>query len=151
MKDYSYVTQLDYENVAGPDWPKFEQFQLNQSVPEWVYNEIDQMLGPPQVFSHPSFCVLPFYGWEYPINQACLPSIISPKSGLNICAIGTPENYNLNNILPTYITLLRKDYIEDGYSTDQSTAIIKNSFNYLSLVSPHSNLAVSYIIEDYLS
>ena len=71
MKDYSYVTQLDYESVAGPDWPKFEQFQLNQSVPEWVYNEIDQILAPPQVFSHPSFCVLPFYGWEYPINQAC--------------------------------------------------------------------------------
>ncbi len=71
MKDYSYVTQLDYESVAGPDWPKFEQFQLNQSVPEWVYNEIDQMLGPPQIFSHPSFCVLPFYGWEYPINQEC--------------------------------------------------------------------------------
>jgi hypothetical protein len=71
MKDYSYVTQLDYESVAGPDWPKFEQFQLNQSVPEWVYNEIDQILAPPQVFSHPSFCVLPFYGWEYPINQEC--------------------------------------------------------------------------------
>ena len=80
MKDYSYVTQLDYESVAGPDWPKFEQFQLNQSVPKWVYNEIDQMLGPPQVFSHPSFCVLPFYGWEYPINQACC---LMPK-GSNI-------------------------------------------------------------------
>ena len=99
----------------------------------------------------PNILQYDIYMSSNPINQACLPSIISPKSGLNICAIGTPENYNLSNILPTYITLLRKDYIIDGSTTDQSTAIIKNSFNYLSLVSPHSNLAVSYIIEDYLS
>ena len=37
-----------------------------------------------------------------------------------------------------YITLLRYDV--DAFA-----------FNYLSLVSPNSNLAVSFIIEDYLS
>ena len=83
-----------------------------------------------------------------PINQACLPAISAPKSGLNICAIGTPENYKLNNILPTYITLLRND---NTIGVADGTGIIKNSFDYLSLVSPCSNLAVSYIIEDYLS
>jgi hypothetical protein len=70
-----------------------------------------------------------------PINTPlCFPQMVAPKTGLNICAIGTPENYSLSNILPTYITLLRT-----------------NTFNYLSLVSPNSNLSVAYIIEDYLS
>jgi hypothetical protein len=96
----------------------------------------------------PNILQYDIYMSSNPINQACLPAIASPKSGLNICAIGTPENYKLNNILPTYITLLRNDNttgVADG------TGIIKNSFDYLSLVSPCSNLAVSYIIEDYLS
>ena len=72
-----------------------------------------------------------------PYIQATTPAIIAPKSGLNICAIGTPENYRLENILPSYISLLRCDSYADN-------------FNYLSLVSPHSNLSVSFIIEDYL-
>jgi hypothetical protein len=97
----------------------------------------------------PNILQYDIYMSSNPINQACLPAISGPKSGLNICAIGTPENYKLNNILPTYISLLRIDNI-DGVS-DGGTAVIKNSFDYLSLVSPCSNLIVSYIIEDYLS
>jgi hypothetical protein len=57
--------------VAGPDWPPFVQFQSNQNVPNFVYDEIDQMLRPAQGFSHPSFCVLPFYANEYPGNTVC--------------------------------------------------------------------------------
>ena len=74
-----------------------------------------------------------------PYIQTTTPPIVEPKSALNICAIGIPENYKLDNILPSYITLLRYDNIG------------ANNFNYLSLVSPHSNLSVSFIIEDYLS
>ena len=55
------------------------------------------------------------------------------KLGLNITAIGTPENLLLNNILPGLITLLRTD-----------------DYNYLSVVSKYNNLNISYIIEDYL-
>ena len=74
-----------------------------------------------------------------PFEQITFPSIQQlPKQNLNICAIGTPENYKLDTILPSYITLLRYDV--DAFA-----------FNYLSLVSPNSNLAVSFIIEDYLS
>ena len=73
-----------------------------------------------------------------PIAPFCYPSMTTPKSGLNICAIGTPENYKLDNILPSYISLLRND--NNDYM-----------FNYLSVTSPCSNLQVSYIIEDYLT
>jgi hypothetical protein len=55
------------------------------------------------------------------------------KNGININAIGTPENMKLENLLPTYITLLRT-----------------NDFDYLSIISKISWLNVSYIIEDYL-
>ena len=69
--NYKHVTQKDYATVAGPDWPSFVDFQQQINVPDFVYNEIDQMLAQPVPFAHPSFCVLPFYGWEYPLNTAC--------------------------------------------------------------------------------
>jgi hypothetical protein len=55
------------------------------------------------------------------------------NNSIHIYAIGTPENYKLDNLLPCHITLLR--------TTD---------FNYLSIISKISNLSVSYILEDYL-
>jgi hypothetical protein len=73
-----------------------------------------------------------------PIDPFCYPPMTTAKDSLNICAIGTPENYKLDNILPSYISLLRYD--TDPYK-----------FDYLSIISPCSNLQVSYIIEDYLS
>jgi hypothetical protein len=97
----------------------------------------------------PNILQYDIYMSSNPINNPCLPAIARAKEGLNICAIGTPENYKLTNILPTYISLLRNDYTTGA--PDGGTAIIKSSFNYLSLVSPCSNLSVSYIIEDYLS
>lgn len=65
--------------MAGPDWPLFDQFQLHVDVPEFVYAEIDNMLRPAEGFSHPTFCVLPFYAMEYPDKTPCclLPSPIS--------------------------------------------------------------------------
>ena len=71
MKDYSHISESDYAVVAGPDWPSFEQFQSLQNIPEFVFAEIDSMLRPVQGFSHPSFCVLPFYAMEYPEQTPC--------------------------------------------------------------------------------
>jgi hypothetical protein len=87
----------------------------------------------------PNILQYDIYMSSNPINTPlCFPQMVAPKTGLNICAIGTPENYKLDNILPSYITLLRHN----------NTSFW---FNYLSIVSPCSNLQVSYIIEDYLS
>ena len=58
---YGYVTRNDYESVAGADWPAFDQFQLHDNIEQFVYDEIDQMLAPDEVFDHPAFCVLPFF------------------------------------------------------------------------------------------
>lgn len=71
VSKYSFVTQADYEAVAGSDWPQFSDFVKHQGVPDFVYHEIDEMLEVPEIFSHPSFCILPFYGIEYPYNTFC--------------------------------------------------------------------------------
>ena len=49
----------------------FAQFQLRVDVPEFVYAELDNMIRPLEGFSHPTFCVLPFYAIEYPSKAAC--------------------------------------------------------------------------------
>ena len=68
---YSWVTQSDYESVAGPDWPNWTAFQAGQNVPGSVYREIDDMLSQDTEFKSKSFCVLPFFGREYPSNSVC--------------------------------------------------------------------------------
>jgi len=64
LQKYKYITQADYETVKGSDWPSFDQFQLHENVEQFVYDEIDQMLAPDEVFDHLAFCVLPFFGLE---------------------------------------------------------------------------------------
>ena len=78
LERYSYVTQADYESVAGADWPAFDQFQSHKNIEQFVYDEIDQMLKPDEVFDHPAFCVLPFFGLELGLSEtACclLPAV----------------------------------------------------------------------------
>lgn len=36
-----------------------------------MYAELDEMIRPPEGFSHPTFCVLPFYAMEYPNSTPC--------------------------------------------------------------------------------
>lgn len=72
---YDYITQQDYENVAGPDWPSYDDFCRHDRIPDHVYAEIDSMLQTPVVFDHPAFCVLPFYGMEFLVGtQQTYPS-----------------------------------------------------------------------------
>jgi len=69
--------------VAGPDWPLFDCFQLHDNVSVSVYKEIDRMIRPVEGFSHPTFCVLPFYAMEYPNNTpCCLMSGVEPLKGI---------------------------------------------------------------------
>ena len=79
---------------------------------------------------------------NFPNFNAGLPNILqydiymgSNTNNVNICAIGTPENYLLSNILPTNISLIKSS----------------DPFNYLSIVSPIADVPICYIIEDYLS
>lgn len=68
---YRYITEQDYNVVAGPDWPPYDQFQLHNGVPDFVYDEINTMLWNQKPFDDPAFCVLPFYGMEYPASTVC--------------------------------------------------------------------------------
>lgn len=71
MKNYSHITQGDYDTVAGTDWPSFMQFQTQKNIPQFVYDEIDQMLRPSTGFQHSTFCMMPFYNLETRFNTPC--------------------------------------------------------------------------------
>lgn len=68
---YQSITQQDYESVAGPDWPSYNHFQSGLPIPDFVRNEIKQMLTGPKPFDNQAFCVLPFYSIEIPNKTVC--------------------------------------------------------------------------------
>ena len=118
-------------NTIGPNSVCYRSFNIKCFLTNCSFETFNT--GVPNILQYD------VYMSSNPFEQITFPSIQQlPKQNLNICAIGTPENYKLDTILPSYITLLRYDV--DAFA-----------FNYLSLVSPNSNLAVSFIIEDYLS
>lgn len=73
---YQFVTATDYESVRGPDWPLYTDFAQHNSVPPWVYQEIDSMLTVKEPYDPESFCVLPWYGqeidWSNHSTHCCL-------------------------------------------------------------------------------
>jgi len=91
---YNFITEGDYNSVSGPDWPSYSVFQQHDNVPNFVYDEIDNMLSPQKPFEHSTFCVLPFYGWEYPQNKSC-------------CLLS--DNHNLATIKADMLNDIRPD------------------------------------------
>jgi len=41
----NHITMEEYINVAGPDWPGYDQLVLDQNVPVFVKQELEQMLN----------------------------------------------------------------------------------------------------------
>ena len=79
MKDYSHITQQDYEVIAGPEWTLFDEFKQHQNIPDFVYNEIDSRLRPPGGFVNTCFCVNPFYSLEMFLQRET-PCCLLPKN-----------------------------------------------------------------------
>jgi len=71
ISKYLSVTERDYIALAGADWPSYDNFIQHYNVPEFVYKEIDDTFSKVEKFSNPAFCVLPFYGIEYPSRKQC--------------------------------------------------------------------------------
>lgn len=71
VSKYQTITKTDYEAFAGPDWPLYDQFVKHEAIPEFVYKELDGFLTQNVQFNNRAFCVLPFYGVEYPANVHC--------------------------------------------------------------------------------
>lgn len=71
VEKYKGLSKDDYLQFSGPDWPEYEHFLTHQDVPEFVYKEIDEFLTKCKPFDNSAFCVLPFYGIEYPQKTPC--------------------------------------------------------------------------------
>ena len=70
-KDYSNISQQDYESVAGNSWPTFNEFITQKNIPDFVYSELSELLVESENSAPANFCVLPFYGYEFPLNTPC--------------------------------------------------------------------------------
>lgn len=70
------MTQTDYDTVKGADWPPYAEFAQHQSVPDWIYQEIDSMLIVKEPYNPESFCVLPWHSqeinWRGQYSHCCL-------------------------------------------------------------------------------
>jgi hypothetical protein len=71
ISKYLSVTERDYNALAGSEWPSYDLFIQHYDVPDFVYQEIDEAQSKVEQFDNPAFCVLPFYGMEYPSNKEC--------------------------------------------------------------------------------
>lgn len=75
---YRQITLEDYSAMAGPDWPDYQHFKDGCKIEQSIAIEIDSMLDSveKEKSNLSNFCVLPFFGREYPENGHCclLPS-----------------------------------------------------------------------------
>lgn len=71
LTPYSNLKKDEYNIVAGSTWPSFEEFQQHNNIADYVYNEIDAMLWNLAPKISDTFCVLPYYGMEYPDKVPC--------------------------------------------------------------------------------
>lgn len=67
------LTVEDYQSMAGPDWPSYNDLTIGKNIPEFVITELTEMFQQLRDKEEQvkTFCVLPFYGVEYPENVAC--------------------------------------------------------------------------------
>jgi hypothetical protein len=70
---YQTIKFDDYQSMAGPDWPPYDVFIVGDQIDDFVAQELDAMLNvtEDQKNKISNFCVLPFYGREYPTNRHC--------------------------------------------------------------------------------
>jgi hypothetical protein len=70
---YQQITEHDYQLMSGPDWPSYQEFISGAQIEKSVADELDSMLisTSQKQQNISNFCVMPFYGWEYPTNTHC--------------------------------------------------------------------------------
>lgn len=71
MQKYEWLNQADYDSIADPSWPTYHDFVSGVDIPDYIVDEVNNMLAPPSDFDHPSFCVDPFYTMEWPLELDC--------------------------------------------------------------------------------
>lgn len=116
LEKYQKISQRDYEAIAGPDWPSYDQFRQHKLVEPFVYAEIDAMLTGPRELDNQVFCVLPFYGTELPKRTAC-------------CLL--PPNHDLEQIKQDMLNNRRNPACNNCWKLEdagfQSDRMIKNA------------------------
>ena len=111
--------EITPQNLALSDASPYRVFNINCFIANGYFNLLSNNL--PRVFNYNVYMSNETSAGDGPI-------------GINICATGTPENYNLDKIPSNYLFLLRTD-----------------NYNYLSVISRQSGTVVNCIIMDNLN
>lgn len=116
---YQFVTPTDYESVKGPDWPFYVDFAQHNSVPPWVYQEIDSMLTVKEPYDPESFCVLPWHSQEISWN----------RKSTHCCLL--PGTYNITKIKSNMLQGLKPAECQKCWNLEQQDLLsdrkLKNS------------------------
>jgi hypothetical protein len=70
-QSYPEITADDYYAISDPSWPSYEDFLLGNNVEEYMTREINEILRVNETLHSDTFCVLPFYGIELPLQKSC--------------------------------------------------------------------------------
>ena len=131
LDQYQLIKQSDYESAAGPDWPSFDNFLAGRGVETFVYDEVDSMLLG-HVKSYDNFCILPFYGIEYPKNNHC-------------CLL--PEKYDIDQIKQDMLSNRRTLACQNCWTLEdrglKSDRQLKNDF-----LTTHTNRHIKDIVDE---
>jgi hypothetical protein len=131
ISKYQNISKDSYDAFAGPDWPPYDQFIEHKNVETFVYEEIDNFLANYTPFNNPAFCVLPFYGIEYPGNVHCC-----IMESTNVDQV---KQQMLNGVRPTACSVCWK--LEDaGIVSDRIQK--NNTFDH------YSNRDLNFLYED---
>lgn len=134
---YQSITQNDYVAMAGPDWPNYQEFSSGIQIEQFIADELDTMLGDfaDKKSKISNFCVMPFYGWEYPAKTHC-------------CLL--PNNYDINSIKTDMLSNRRNDQCSKCWTIEDADSLSDRQIKNLTL-DYYSNIDIVQLYEKCLT
>jgi hypothetical protein len=134
---YQQITEHDYQLMAGPDWPSYQDFAAGAPLEQSIADELNSMLdGSVQKLKNISnFCVMPFYGWEYPTNTHC-------------CLL--PKNYDLGSIQTDMLNNQRNSQCHKCWTLEDAGIVSERQIKNFTL-DYYTNTDISYLYDQCVS
>jgi hypothetical protein len=134
---YQQITENDYQLMAGPDWPTYQEFASGVPLEQSIADEIDSMLDSSvqKLKNISNFCVMPFYGWEYPANTHC-------------CLL--PNNYDLGGIQTDMLNNQRNPQCHKCWTLEDAGIVSERQIKNFTL-DYYTNTDISYLYDQCVS
>lgn len=121
VKNYKQISQSDYENIAGTDWPDFVTFQQLAEIPVFIKKEMDLMQVDPviKVFTNNVDEYLNYISTEY-LDVCKNMSVLEIGPGMHVPYIlkHNPSDYTGVQPDSEILKVLRFDHPETNFIED---------------------------------